>query len=213
MVNAGLQGSTGTRDHDGTIALAMESAQIDAAPPFTGEPGAGRELIWEKLVGRVAHGEDPAALESLIEQTNGHVSRRALRILVSRADAEEITADVYSQVWRTARRYNAQRGCVLAWLLNITNSRAMDRLRARARHGQRYEVSLSFECDSAIYPDYETRRHVRQALLTLPFEQQQALELAYFHGYSMTEIARQLGHPLGTVKSRIRSALTVLRGS
>ena len=206
-----VQGSTDTEDHIGTIAGRRKRGRIPALR-FTRHPNIGKEVAWEVLVHRLAHRDNPStALETLLEETRPFVFGRAMRILRFRADAEEITMDVYSQVWRIAERYNPQRGDVLAWLLNMATSRALDRLRWLACRGQRSEVSLSSGCERATYPDYETSSHIRQALLALPFEQRRAIQLAYFEGYSMAEIALRLGHPAGTVKSRIRSALIELR--
>jgi RNA polymerase sigma-70 factor (ECF subfamily) len=185
-----------------------------------GETGVGEEVVWGEFVRRIALG-DSSALEVLLSETKRFVFGRALRILSFRADAEEITADVYSQVWRTAGQYDQRRGGVLAWLMNIAKSRATDRLRSRASHERRSEMGLYIarlyvERSIAINPEtdaacHETRRLVRQALKALPVEQRRAIELAYFQGYSMPEIASRLGHPLGTVKSRIRAGLIGLR--
>jgi RNA polymerase sigma factor (sigma-70 family) len=182
---------------------------------YSGKAGIGQEAVWGELVSRVAGG-DAAALEALIDETKPLVFARALRFLSFRADAEEITADVYTQVWKTARGYDPERYGPLAWLLTIARSRSLDRLRSRASHNRRSEVALSFECSSTVNPEDnavcdETRMRVRRALGALSLEQQRAIELAYFDGYSMPEIASRLGHPLGTVKSRIRTGLIALR--
>ncbi len=212
MHSSQVQGTTCTADHAGIIARRRKRGQIPQALAFIRQPNIGREVVWEALVHRLAHRNNPsAALEALFAETRPFVFGRALRILRFRADAEEITMDVYSQVWRIAERYNPQRGDVLAWLLNMATSRALDRLRRLASRGQLSEVPLSSECESTIYPDYKSSGHVHRALLALSFEQQRAIELAYFEGYSMAEIALRLGHPVGTVKSRIRSALIELR--
>jgi len=179
------------------------------------EPGIEREIVWGEFVRRIGGG-DASALEALIDETRPFVFARALRILSSRADAEEAAADVYSQVWKIAGRYDAQRSGVLAWLLTIARSRAIDRLRSAASHGRQIEAALSFERSSTIDPEanaayYETKRHVGRALEALSAEQRRAIELAYFDGYSMAEIAARLGDPLGTVKTRIRTGLIALR--
>lgn len=182
---------------------------------LTRDVGPGREVVWREFVRRMAHG-DASALEALFDETQPLVFGKALRVLGFSADAEEITADVFSQVWRIAPRYDPGRGGVLAWMLNITRSRALDRLRSRTYHELPLEAALYVECSSLMDPDTSLAcsnrtRHIRQALQTLPFEQCRVIELAYFQGYSMVEIAARLGHPLGTVKSRIRAGLTGLR--
>ncbi len=177
-------------------------------------PDEARVLVWAELVRRVASG-DSSALSALMEETKPVVFARALRLLGLRADAEEVTMDVYSQVWRMAGHYDSRRGGVLAWLLNIARSRAIDLLRSRARQ-QRCSQSLYAECGSArdlnrYEASSETARQVHRALEALPGEQRQAIELAYLKGYSMTEVASQLGLPLGTAKSRVRYGLMRLR--
>ncbi len=181
---------------------------------FAGVAKGGPAAVWEELVRRIAGG-DSSALAALIDETKPVVFGRALRLLSLRADAEEVTMDVYSHLWRMARDYNPERGGVLAWLLSIARSRAIDRLRSRARQQRSYDA-LCFECSGAIGLEeyaacYETKGRVQQALQALPFDQRQAIELAYFSGYSMTEIAACLKIPLGTVKSRVRYGLMRLR--
>jgi len=180
------------------------------AAPARGE----RELVWKEYVRRIAQ-EDHSALAALLDETSPLVFATALRVLSFRADAEEVTADVYHRIWRTAESYDPQRGAVDAWLVSIARSRAIDRLRSRAtRH--RSETALSIECSSSADPESsaaasQTRSHLLQALHALPAQQRHAIELAYFSGLTMTEIAEQLGHPIGSVKTRIRMGLMKLR--
>jgi len=174
----------------------------------------GQDAVWAALLVRIAGG-DSSALTALIDETKPVIFGNALRLLGLRADAEEIAMDVYAQVWRMAETYDPQRAGVLTWMLNIARSRAIDRLRSRARQQRSYE-GLYFECSSASDPESyiacrETREHLDQALQALPLEQRRAIELAYFRGYSLTEVASLLGHPLGTVKSRIRYGLIRMR--
>lgn len=178
------------------------------------ETKAGRGVVWGELVRRVAGG-DSSALSALMDETKPVVFARALRLLGLRADAEEVTMDVYSQVWRMAGHYDSGRGAVLAWLLNIARSRSIDLLRSRTRQ-QRCSQTLYAECGSPsslnrCEASSETARQVHTALEALPSQQRQAIELAYFNGYSMTEVAARLGLPLGTAKSRVRYGLMRLR--
>jgi RNA polymerase sigma factor (sigma-70 family) len=173
-----------------------------------------QDAVWAELLDRIAGG-DSSALTPLIDETKPVVFGHALRILGLRADAEEITMDVYSHVWRLAESYDPQRGGVLAWLLCIARSRAIDRLRARARQ-QRSVEGLYFECSSTSdTEDYmlgcDANKRLHHALQALPLEQRQSIELAYFSGYSMTEVAARLGHSVGTVKSRVRYGLIRMR--
>ncbi len=177
--------------------------------------GMEREVVWSELVRRMANG-DADALEALMDETRPLVFARALKVLSSRADAEETTSDVYSQVWRVAARYDVHRCNVSAWLLTIARNRAIDRLRARISQEQRTEQALcemcaspSVQSSSAAY--YGNRNDVRQALQAISAEQRRVIELAYFDGYSTAEIAVRLGHPQGTVKTHIRTGLIALR--
>jgi RNA polymerase sigma factor (sigma-70 family) len=178
----------------------------------TGKDGVG--TVWAELVRRIAAG-DSFALAALIDETRPVVFAQALRLLSSRADAEEITMDVYSQVWRKAGCYDPTRGSAIAWLGNMARSRAIDLLRSRARQQRSSEV-LALEFSNTLdledeVASSEVRRQINQALEALPSEQRRAIELTYVNGYSVTEVAARLGVPLGTVKSRVRYGLKRLR--
>jgi len=180
----------------------------------TRDRSGAREMVWKEYMRRIAHG-DHSALTALLEETSPLVFATALRVLSFRADAEEVTADVFVRIWKTANTYDPRRGAVDGWLVSIARSRAIDRLRSRAAR-DRSETGLSIECSSCVDPEStvaasETRNHLRQALHALPFEQRRAIELAYFSELTMTEIAQRLGHPIGSVKTRIRMGLMKLR--
>jgi RNA polymerase sigma factor (sigma-70 family) len=177
-------------------------------------PRTGQSVVWGELVRRIAGG-DSSALGALMDETKPVVFSTTLRILSFRADAEEIAMDVYSRVWSNSGSYDPERGDVLAWLLSMARSRAIDLLRSRTRQ-QRSCEALYSECSGAANLEddaacVETSRDIHRALQALPFEQQEAIELAYFKGYSMSEVASRLGLPVGTVKSRVRYGLMRLR--
>lgn len=188
-----------------------------AAVSVTGTRSA-REAAWHGYVRRCAEG-DQSALGSLYDESSQHVYGVTLSVLRDTADAEEVTLDVYSQVWRSAAVYSSQRGSVVAWLLTLARSRAIDRLRSRATRQKREEPiddsPRSFHTDDASPEDSatasQTAKRVRQALNLLPPDQREAVELAYFSGMSHSELAAHLGHPLGTVKTRIRMGMIKLR--
>ena len=172
------------------------------------------------LLARIAAG-DESAMGRLYDATSARVFGTALHLLRDRTVAEEATLDAYLQVWKTAGTWDPHRGGVLGWLLTIARTRAIDLLRARARRTAR-EVALpesrsgEERLDPAPGPEQsvragETAEAVRLALATLPREQRQALEAAYFGGLSHTEVAESLGVPLGTAKTRIRDGLAALR--
>jgi RNA polymerase sigma-70 factor (ECF subfamily) len=174
---------------------------------------------WAKQVRLAAQG-DADALARLYDGTASLVYGLALRILRDPGGAEEITEDVYMQVWRQAARYDSARGGVVRWLLTLTRSRAIDRLRVGAalRTRQTGLDEASEVHDGAPDPEcaateLERRDRVRAALARLRPDQRQAVELAYFLGMSHSEIARHIGAPLGTVKTRIRLGMEQLRGS
>jgi RNA polymerase sigma-70 factor (ECF subfamily) len=167
---------------------------------------------------RLASG-DRDAVGELYDRHAGRVLSLAYRIVRNSPDAEDIVQDVFSQAWRTAPNYEAARGTVAGWLLMMTRTRAIDRLRARqSRREQPAQTDLNGVASvSASQSDQliatEQANRVRAALLQLPPEQQAALELAYFEGLTQAQIAEKLQTPLGTVKTRIRSALASLRRS
>jgi RNA polymerase sigma-70 factor (ECF subfamily) len=139
-----------------------------------------------------------------------------LRIVGNREDAEDVLSDVFWQAWRQASRYDPSRGKPIAWLLTIARTRAVDRLRSRGRSpeaaadvGEQKDPPAAAEPDPAVFGDM--RNAVREALQTLPEQQRMALEMAYFEGMTHTEIAAALGHPLGTVKDRIRTGMLHLK--
>jgi RNA polymerase sigma-70 factor (ECF subfamily) len=159
---------------------------------------------------------DPAALEELYDRHGGLLYSVILRIVGRPADAEEVLQEAWLQVWRSADRYDAGRGAVVAWLLTVARSRAIDRVRSavsRNRMEERVEADPPVSGDGPP-EDVErgqVRERVRAALEVLAPQQRQVLELAYFSGLSQTEIAARLGAPLGTVKSWARQGLSKLR--
>ncbi|MBK6314150.1 MAG: sigma-70 family RNA polymerase sigma factor [Blastocatellia bacterium] len=161
---------------------------------------------------------DESALGALYDQTSRPVFGLALRILNDPSAAEEVTLEVYSQVWRQAEAYDPRRGTPSAWLLTIARSRAIDRFRSTDQTRRRADTLDVVESVSADEPgpdahaaDAERREIVRAALDSLPSEQRAVIDLAYFGGLSHSEIAEKLTQPLGTVKTRTRLAMMRLR--
>jgi RNA polymerase sigma-70 factor (ECF subfamily) len=142
----------------------------------------------------------------------------ALRILGDAGAAEEVTLDVYLQVWRQADRFDATRGRVSTWLMTMARSRAIDKLRAKPRELSESEtLEAVAEAPSEIPGPEQSaglaqqQAQVRKALDTLSEEQRHVIELAFFSGLSQSEIALKLNEPLGTIKTRIRSGMLKLR--
>src|SRR5262245_17792912 len=143
----------------------------------------------------------------------------AFRIVHNTSDAEDVVQEVFSQAWRTAPNYQPSRGTVVGWLLMMARTRAIDRLRSRqtrrdAANGPDLEglAADTPPVSEQLIASQQAAR-VREAMTALPVEQRTALELAYFEGLTQAEIAERTQTPLGTVKTRIRTALTSLRRS
>ena len=168
------------------------------------------------LIKSLASG-DQSAMTPLYDSTSRLVYGLVLRILNEAPAAEEVLLDVYTQVWRQASRYDETRGAPLAWLTTIARSRAIDRLRS-GMHEQRLKQPLESAdtfMAAASTGDFtiasEMQKLVRAALETLPTEQREVIELAYYGGFSHSEIAVKLGQPLGTIKTRTRLGMMKLR--
>jgi len=171
---------------------------------------------WAALVQAIASG-DQLALHALYERTRRPVFTLAVRITGSRETAEEITLDVFHDVWRRASYYDARNGTVLGWIMNQARSRSIDRLRFDARK-KRNDSSLyavpapSDAPDSAdVLERKQQNDSLRDAILRLAPEERSAIESAFFAELSHAEVAARLKEPLGTVKTRIRSGLGKLR--
>jgi RNA polymerase sigma-70 factor (ECF subfamily) len=165
----------------------------------------------DSLLGAVAR-RDRHALRRLYDRFGGQVLAVGLRVLSSRADAEEVTQEVFVEVWSRADRFDPERGSARAWLMGIARNRAIDRLRRRQADSRMAEAVRDEERPRGPTPveDAEARElrdRVRAALMSLGPEQRTALELAYYEGLSQSEIAERLDAPLGTVKSRVRLAM------
>lgn len=175
------------------------------------------EQEWGPLIARTAQG-DQDALATLYDRTSPQVYGFVLKILDNREAAEEVTLDVYTQVWRQAHTYDETRGTPGSWLMTLARTRAIDRFRSGAAERGRLNpldtVELMASEDNTPEQDMaaqERRRYVQQALALLTAEQRQAIALAYFYGLSQSEIADKLQLPLGTVKTRVRLGMMKLR--
>jgi len=175
---------------------------------------ADEELM--PLVGR----KDPEAFEVLYDRHGGAAYSLAYRIVGDRAAAEEVTQEAFISVWRSGARFDAARGSVRSWLLSVVRNRAIDFLRSRASKAPK----LDFDDEASLEQrpaqerteeqalQRETSAELRGALGKLPGAQSKVIELAYFGGFSHSEIARILGLPMGTVKGRMRLGLEKIRG-
>ena len=189
---------------------------------MTGLDVAGGELHTadRAILNRVAGG-DPSALAALYDRHGRGVYSLACRIVTDRADAEDVVQEVFTQAWQQASRYDQGRATVTGWLLMMTRARAIDRVRARAA---RPATSNAPDTSLPDVPDAgpgmeaeaisaESAARLRQALGDLPEAQRRTIELAYYEGLTQTDIAEKLQEPLGTIKTRMRSALQKLRAA
>jgi RNA polymerase sigma-70 factor, ECF subfamily len=161
-------------------------------------------------------GGDSSALEDLYDRYTPLLYSVAMRILRSASDAEEAVQQAWVQVWKSAERYEPRRGPVAAWLLTVTRTRALDLYRSlssrKRAEGQVDPEPVNTPADPASAATRgQLSQRVRKALGSLPIQQRQVLEIAYFEGLSQSEIATRLGAPLGTVKSWTRQGLLRLR--
>ena len=169
------------------------------------------------LVERMVAG-DEGALAALYDRYSGMLFAMLVRTLRDPQAAEEILQDLFLQLWRGAARFDAHRGSLPAWLMVIGRNRALSRLRTR-EHREIPEDIEAFPANavpSSVNLEDDAERSLlmeklRSAMATLPAEQREAVELAYFEGMTQTEIAARTGSPLGTVKSRVRSAMQSLK--
>lgn len=163
------------------------------------------------LLGRVGT-EDQGAMTELFDRYGSLVYSVALRVLNDPSQAEDVMQEIFFQVWRNPNAFVAGRGSLGAWLAVMARNRAIDALRRRRPTDSVEDVVLVSQSDIGREVD-QTRmmEKVRGVLRDLPLEQQKSVEMAFFEGLTHSEIAERTGDPLGTVKTRIRSALMTLR--
>jgi RNA polymerase sigma-70 factor (ECF subfamily) len=164
--------------------------------------------------------KDPEAFAVFYDRHGGVAYSLAYRIVGERAAAEDVTQEAFISIWRSGARFDRTRGSVRSWMLSIVRNRAIDFLRSKAGKAPK----LTFDDDAILEQRpseeltdeeamrRETATEVRGALGQLPGEQSKVIELAYFGGFSQSEISRMLGVPLGTVKGRMRLGLEKIRG-
>jgi RNA polymerase sigma-70 factor (ECF subfamily) len=164
--------------------------------------------------------KNEAALGELYDRYHRLVYSIAIHVVGRPEDAEEITLDVYTSIWEKADTYQPERAKVTTWLTRMARNRAIDVLRRESvrpmKHGVSWaQVSPEPAADSDRPESFAQlamqKERLREAMASLPEAQQEVLALAYFRGYSHSEIASELNIPLGTVKGRIRSGMQKLR--
>ena len=174
------------------------------------------EESWVQLVRAVA-ASDPLALHALYERAHRVVFTLAMRITGSRETAEEVTLDVFLDLWRHAASYDPANGTVLGWIMNQARSRSIDRLRFDHRQKRSAPHGMHVECEAqpAVAQDSVERKQqgaeLHRALRTLALAEREAIEAAFFSELTYAQVADRLHQPIGTIKTRIRSGLHKLR--
>jgi RNA polymerase sigma-70 factor, ECF subfamily len=178
------------------------------------------ETLDDESLLRFISRSHPDALSELYDRYGRLIYSIALHLVGNRQTAEEVTLDVFKRVWQKANLYRAERASVRVWLSSMARYRAIDVLRRESVRPERHSIYWAELNHNPVSPhnspEADThlalqKERVRAAVATLPEEQKQALGLAYFGGYTHSEIAERLNLPLGTVKTRIRLALNKLR--
>lgn len=185
-------------------------------PDAPGSSGASPGPDLGVLLRRASRG-DERAYADFYDATSARAYGLALRVVRNPSHAQEVTQEAYLEAWRRSARYDAARGSAVSWLLTLVHRAAVDRVRATESATRRDQVwerqARPVDHDQtaeAVEASLEGRR-VRRAVAALTPVQRQAVELAYFGGYTHTEVARMLEVPLGTAKTRIRDGLIRLR--
>jgi RNA polymerase sigma-70 factor, ECF subfamily len=176
-----------------------------------------RSLADEDLMQLVQRG-DPRAFELVYDRHSGAAFSLAYRMVGRGNVAEDVVQEAFLSIWRSGARYERARGSVRTWVLGIVHHRAIDQLRRSSVHDKRRasDEGLEERLESGERTDNEVARReeaasIRSAMTTLPADQSHVIELAYFGGFTHTEIAEILGAPVGTVKGRMRLGLEKLR--
>ncbi|MFL5868632.1 MAG: RNA polymerase sigma factor [Thermoleophilaceae bacterium] len=176
-----------------------------------------RHLADEEVMQLVQQG-DPRGFELLYDRHGGAAFSLAYRMTGNRTAAEDVAQEAFLSIWRSRLRYQPERGSVRTWVLGIVHNRAIDALRRNLVHERRRTTAEGLE-ERQEAPERtdveaarrEEARHVQSALETLPEEQRRTIELAYFGGFSHSQIAEMLETPIGTVKGRMRLGLEKMR--
>lgn len=188
----------------------------DPTSEGAGAPGRTDTQVLAELLRSSSRG-DQAAFARLYDATSARVHGLVLRVVRDPAQAEEVTQEAFLEIWRTASRFDPERGSAVSWLLTIGHRKAVDRVRsaeASSRRDTKYHDTSQpvahDETAEAATATFEAQR-VRHAMEALTAAQREAIGLAYFGGYTHTEVATMLDLPIGTAKTRIRDGLIRMR--
>lgn len=190
-----------------------------SSPEGTGHSELANSSLAESLADLLRRSSlgDQAAFAELYDATSARLYGLILRVVRDPAQSEEVTQEAFLEIWRASARFDPDKGNALSWMMTLAHRRAVDRVRsaeASTRRDTAYESATHPIAHDVTAETVTTRleaRRVRQALKALTAVQRQAIELAYFGGYTHTEVASMLDLPVGTAKTRIRDGLIRLR--
>ena len=172
---------------------------------------AASTLEDASLLASVQRG-DEQAMASLFDRYSKVVYSVALRVLRDPASAEDVLQEIFMQIWRSPDSFVATRGSLGGWLAVVSRNRSIDALRRKRPTESVDDMAISSPCNLAEEAEHNLMiEKTRKVIILLPLEQRKTLEMAFFDGLTHSEIAEMTGDPLGTVKTRIRSALLTLR--
>jgi len=193
-----------------------ESIFSNRAIPLPDTPPQDGTLTDQQLTDRQLMDQlrrrQPDALSRMYDQYSTMVYAIAMRVLRDTAAAEDVMQEVFLKLWQQPETFADHRGSLCGWLAVVTRNRAIDRIRGAKRFENVDDLQLANTVDMGTEADRNMMlAKVRLVLETMPPDQRRTLEMAFFEGQTHTEIAAQTGQPLGTVKTRIRSALISIR--
>lgn len=192
----------------------LELVTSDRGPEETGSIDV--TVTFEVLMQRIAGG-DQQAFSELYDRTAPRVLGLVKRVLVDHAQSEEVAQEVFLEIWKSASRFDAGKGAAMSWILTMTHRRAVDRVRAsQAGHDRDERIGIrdlepEYDQVSEIAEIRIENERVKRAMLQLSELQRESITLAYYGGYSHTEVAAILEVPVGTVKTRLRDGMIRLR--
>lgn len=208
------------RRHEWPSETRLSAPYVRLGAVAVSERGAAYDAYDDASLGKLIASRDPAALEELYDRHGGACYGLARRVVTDEQLAQDVVQEVFLAIWRGAATYDGSRGTLSTWLYALTHHKSVDAVRRAQRHSGRRasEDALITEADPSPAVDEQAlaslrRDQVRAALADLPEPQRRALMLAYFGGYSQSEIAAMTGIPLGTVKTRTLAALRRLRST
>ncbi|MEO5535641.1 MAG: ECF RNA polymerase sigma factor SigK [Pseudolysinimonas sp.] len=194
-------------------AEARRDARLTIVPPAT---ESTQELSIENLLMEVAAG-DRTAFAEVYDRISNRVMGLVTRLLRDRAQSEEVTQEIFLEIWQSAGKFDLTRGSGISWVLTIAHRRAVDRIRASQKSHERdlkigiRDMERDFDSVSELVEIRIENERVKRSMSRLTALQREAVILAYYGGYSHNEMASILGIPLGTVKTRLRDGMIRLR--